>query len=114
MITAIRERTSPQSGTWLRPRQSRVREHRSKRTRPVGERAEWHLDHLSTDDVALQESADGTPLPFDRTAEITSVAGGEGDLRRSLIQLEFWSVCDPKLSSRTLPYCDAAIRCEVL
>jgi hypothetical protein len=27
----------------------------------------------------------GTPLPFDRIAEITS-AGGEGDLRRSLIQ----------------------------
>ena len=41
----------------------------------------------------------GTPLPFDRTAEITSVAGGEGDLRRSLIQLEFSSVRDPNVWS---------------
>ena len=49
--------------------------------------------------LRMLRSAPGTPLPFDRTAEITSVAGGEGDLRRSLIQLEFWSVRDPQRPS---------------
>ena len=43
----------------------------------VVELAKWHLDHPFTDDVAMQESAIGTPPKVDRSARASPHLGVE-------------------------------------